>query len=224
MSSHKKKLRDIKEGSLYLVITEEHCNGRPVMEIAEAAIAGGVDMLQLREKKKSMQEIIELGTRIAKLCSDNDVMFIVNDDPMLAKRVGADGVHLGQEDMSRFSVEMARDIIGPDRIIGVSTHSLDEFKRSAADDVDYLAFGPIFQTKTKNYCIGTKEIKEIVDFSTRPVFFIGGIDLSNIDDVLDEGACNIALIRGITEASDISARTKEFKEKMHKHHKAGKCA
>ena len=224
MNKMKKKIRGIKSGSLYLVVSEEYGNGRSAIEIVEAAIAGGVDILQLREKKKSGQELIELGTKIAKLCRDSGVIFIVNDDPMLAKRVDADGVHLGQEDMGRFSVEMARDAIGPDRIIGVSTHSLEEFKKSSADDVDYLAFGPIFQTKTKTYCIGTKEIKEIVEFSARPVFFIGGIDLSNIDNVLDEGTCNIALIRGITEAANISVRTKEFKEKLNKHNKAKRRA
>jgi len=106
-------------------------------------------------------------------------------------------------------------------MIGVSTHSVDEFKRSAGDDVDYLAFGPIFHTETKDYYIGTDEIRRIVEFSPRPVFFIGGIDLSNIDAVLDEGARNIALIRGITEAADISAMTKAYKEKLRKHYKAG---
>jgi len=207
-------MRTIINGSLYLVISEEYGNGRTSLEIAREAIAGGVDIIQLREKRKSMQELIKLGTGIQELCRSSDVTFIVNDDPMLAKRIGADGVHLGQEDIERFSIGRVRDIIGPDRLIGISTHSVDQFTKLYGEDVNYLAFGPIFPTKTKNYNIGIGNVRKVAGLSHKPVFFIGGINMSNIDSLMAEGAANIALIRGIIGADDISAATKEFKGRI----------
>jgi thiamine-phosphate pyrophosphorylase len=202
------------DNSLYLVISEEFGRGRSAEEIAKAAISGGVDILQLRDKNKSVQELFEIGARILALCKEKNVIFIVNDDPMLAKRIGADGVHLGQDDIERFSIDKARDAVGPNRMIGVSTHSIDQVKKAMGEDIDYIAFGPIFPTKAKNYCLGTNDIRKVMELSRKPVFFIGGIDLSNMDKVLLEGARNIAMIRGITEADDIAVRTRQFKEKL----------
>ncbi len=207
-------MRKINDHSLYLVITEEFCAGKDPIAIAEQAIAGGVDIIQMREKHKSLQELVGLGKEIAALCGEHDVSFIVNDDPLLAKRVGADGVHLGQEDMSRFSIDMARDTMGPGRIIGISTHSVDEFKKAASSDIDYAAYGPLFATKTKPYCIGTADIGTIMALAAKPVFFIGGITMENIDQVLDRGGRNVGLIRAITESNDITKSTRELKERL----------
>ena len=99
---------------LYLVITEEHSNGRKSLDIAREAIKGGIDFVQMREKKKTPEELISLGKELAVLCKDNNVNFIVNDDPYLAKEVDADGVHLGQEDIMRFPLGEVRNIIGKD--------------------------------------------------------------------------------------------------------------
>lgn len=197
--------------SLYLVITEERCRGRSAMETAESAIEGGVDIIQMREKNRSKGELIDMGKDLARICKANGVTFIVNDDPFLAAEVGADGVHLGQEDTLKYPVDRTRKVLGPDKIIGISTHSMAQF--AAADDggVDYIAFGPIFETKTKGYFLGARDVGEVVRTAKRPVFFIGGIDLANIGDILKRGAKNIALIRGITEAEDIAVRTREFK-------------
>lgn len=207
-------MRTIKENSLYLVISEEYCMGKPVLQVAREAIAGGVDIIQMREKRKSLQELIGLGKDIAALCKEHDVSFIVNDDPLLAKRLDADGVHLGQEDMSRFSIDMARDAVGPDRIIGISTHSVDQFKKGLSADIDYMAYGPLFATKTKPYSIGTADVGTIMTLATKPVFFIGGITLENIDQVLDLGGRNVGLIRAITESKDITKSARELKEKL----------
>ncbi len=207
-------MKTIKDHSLYLVISEECCMGRDPVEIAKEAIAGGVDIIQMREKNKSLQELVRLGKGLAAVCKGSGAMFIVNDDPMLVHRVGADGVHLGQEDIERFSIGMARDAIGPDRIIGISTHSLKQFEKAMGEDIDYAAFGPVFPTKTKDYHIGAGDIKKVVALARKPVFFIGGIDLSNIDTILGEGGRNIALIRSITEADDIEARARELKGRL----------
>ncbi len=207
-------MRTISDYSLYLVLSEEYGNGRTMMDIAEEAISGGVDILQMREKNKSGQELAAAGKDLSALCREKGVTFIVNDDPILAMRVNADGVHLGQDDIERFSIEKARDILGRGRMIGISTHSLDQFNMANNEDVDYIAFGPIFPTKTKNYHIGTGDIGKVLDTARRPVFFIGGINLSNIDEVLAEGAKNIALIRGIMAADDIAFAAKQFKERL----------
>ena len=196
------------------MISEEYGNGRTAVEIAARAIFGGADIVQMREKNKSVQELLDLGEDILALCRKSGAAFIVNDDPTLAEKIGADGVHLGQEDARQFPVERARGIIGPDKIIGLSTHSLDQLRKANEEDVDYVAFGPIFPTKTKAYHIGVGDIKEVMGIAKKPVFFIGGINLINIKEVLTRGAHNIALIRGVTEANDIEIRTRQFKEKL----------
>lgn len=214
-------MRKIHNHSLYLVISEEYGNGRGALEIAKPAIAGGVDIIQLREKHKTKNELAGLGTKLCKLCKETGVIFIVNDDPVLAKDIDADGVHLGQEDIESCPVKSARKILGKGKIIGVSTHSLEQFKKANNENVDYIAFGPIFPTKTKDYHIGTADVGRVLKIARKPVFFIGGITLSNIDEILNKGAGNIALIRGISEADDIAARTREFKDRLCKQKKAG---
>ncbi len=141
-------------------------------------------------------------------------MFIVNDDPLIAKESDASGVHLGQEDMRKYTITEARNIIGKGKIIGVSTHSVAELERANKDDVDYIAFGPIFPTKTKNYFIGTKDIKEVLRVAKKPLVFIGGINLSNLDEILGQGGKNIALIRNIIQAEDIMGMARNFKNRL----------
>jgi len=204
----------IKDCSLYLVLTEEYANGRDIFDIAKESISGGVDILQLREKNKPKEDIFKKANEFSRLCEKENIIFIVNDDPLLAKEVDASGVHIGQEDMFKFPVSRIRSILGKDKIVGVSTHSMDQFRLANNSDVDYISFGPIFPTKLKNYFIGTKDIKNVLNETLKPVFFIGGINLFNIDEILQEGARNIALIRGIMEAQDIALKTKAFKDKL----------
>jgi len=204
----------IKEHSLYLVITEEYGKGRNAVEIAGAAIAGGVDIIQMREKNKSGPELIALGKKLSGLCADSGVIFIVNDDPEIAKETGADGVHLGQEDIKKHSIPAARKILGRGKIIGISTHSIETFKKACAEDVDYIAYGPVFKTKIKENCAGTGDVGRIMSMTKKPVFFIGGIDKENVDSLLEKGARNISLIRAITEADDIAAATRSFRKRL----------
>ena len=207
-------MKKITDYSLYLVTSAEYANGRSTYEIVEEAIAGGIDILQMREKHASREELISLGRKLAALCRKNNIIFIVNDDPHLAKAVDADGVHLGQEDMERFPLDETRKIIGEDKLIGVSTHSLEELQRAEKNNCNYIAFGPIFSTLTKDYSIGTENIEKAAATSNKPVIFIGGIDLDNIDLVLERGAKNIASIRAIVQAPDVRSKVKEFKERI----------
>lgn len=207
----------IADYSLYLVLNEKYGKGRSAVDVARLAIKGGIDILQMREKEKTMDELEKLGREILPLCRKHGVLFIVNDDPHLAHRIDADGVHLGQDDMERFPITAVREIIGTDQIIGVSTHSIEQFQKANQSDVDYIAYGPIFSTKTKNYFIGTDDIAKVMSIARKPVIFIGGITLDNMGEVLDKGARNIAVIRDIMEADDITARTKMLKASLLKY-------
>lgn len=207
-------LNQIKNYSLYLVLSQDCTLGKNAINVAKEAILGGIDILQMREKNKSKEELINLGRELRGLCKNNNVTFIVNDDPFIAKEVDADGLHLGQEDILKYPIELSRDIIGKDKVIGLSTHSFKQFKIANEEEVDYIAFGPIFYTPTKDYFIGTKDIKEVLAIAKKPVVFIGGINLSNLDEILNEGARTIALIRGIIQIEDIVSISKIFKQKM----------
>ncbi len=208
----------IKDHSLYLVISAEYGRGRTAEEIARLAIAGGVDLIQLREKNKVSAEIIETARKLAALCRKAGVLFIVNDDPRLASEAGADGVHLGQEDLKRVTIDEARDIVGRNKIIGISTSSLEEVEAANLADVDYIAFGPVFRTTIKDNCVGTKDVERVLKLSRHAVFFIGGINLSNVGELLAKSAKNISLIRAILEADDITAMTKNLKTKLNEVH------
>jgi len=204
-------MKKIKDNSLYFVTSEEYSAKRGTLEVAKRAFEGGIDILQMREKEKSEEELRTLGRELAFLCREQGVIFIVNDDPILAKELGADGVHLGQEDIKECPARKTREILGTDKIIGISTHSLGQFKEANEKDFDYIAFGPIFSTKTKNYSIGAGDVEKVLEISDKPVFFIGGINLSNLGSLLDKGARNIAVIRAIAEADDIVSRTKDIR-------------
>jgi thiamine-phosphate pyrophosphorylase len=204
----------LKEHNLYLVLSEECGKGRHAAEIAALAISGGVDILQMREKSLPHSELKKLGLELRKICSGSRVKFIVNDDPVLAGELNADGVHLGQDDLKKYSLENTRKLLGADKIVGISTHSFKQFKEANESDIDYIAFGPVFPTKTKDYFIGTEDVEEVLRDAKKPIVFIGGINLDNMDILLGKGAKNIALIRAILEAPDIEKAAADFKKKL----------
>jgi len=196
---------------LYLVTSQEYSQPETTLEIAKKAIAGGIDIIQLREKTLKESQIIKLGRKLSTLCKKSNIVFIVNDNPHIAKEVNADGVHLGQEDIKEYSLKKTRKILGKNKIIGLSTHSLEEAKKANTYDINYIAFGPIFRTKTKNYFIGTEEVPQVLKISRLPVFFIGGINYSNIEDLLKLGAKDIAMIREIIQSKNVARKVKELK-------------
>ncbi len=204
----------IKDHNLYLVLSSEYAGTKPVLDIARQALTAGVDILQMREKDISEKGLIALGKNLLSLCREFNTPFIVNDNPYLAKRLGADGVHLGQEDIKRYPLFDTRNIIGHGKTIGISTHSIEEFKQANRDDFNYIAFGPIFPTETKDFFLGTDDIEEVLGIAKKPVIFIGGINLTNIDSLLRKGVRNIALIRAITESDNIAAAVESLKTKL----------
>lgn len=201
----------LKEFSFYFVTGGESPEERTIAETAARAIEGGADIVQLREKNMGRGELVGKGGELSRLCRAKNVTFIVNDDPYLASEISADGVHLGQEDILKYPVKKAREILGDEKIIGLSTHSLEQVEEANRLDVDYIGFGPVFPTRAKNYHLGTGNVLKVLEISEKPVFFIGGINLSNAGSLLEMGAKNIAAIRAVAGARDIEGRVREFK-------------
>jgi thiamine-phosphate pyrophosphorylase len=198
--------------SLYLITSEEYSAGKTTLEVAEAAISAGIDIIQMREKTLSYAGQKQLGKKLSTLCKSSSIVFIANDSPVLAKEINADGVHLGQEDIQQWPIAKVREILGPDKIIGISTHSLKEIEQANDLDINYIAFGPIFATKTKNYCIGTKDIAKALKVSKFPVVCIGGLTEANIETVLGLGCDNIAMIGTIAESQNVYNKVRELKK------------
>jgi len=199
---------------LYLVSSQQYSAGRTTLEVAKSAVAAGIDALQLREKNITKDDLTILGKKLSTLAKSKNIVFIVNDDPYLAAELDACGVHLGQEDIKKCSIEKTRKIIGKDKIIGLSTHSLEQIKQANKLDINYIAFGPLFETKTKNYSIGIKDLPKALRLSKFPLVCIGGINSNSIEEILKLGATNIAMIREITESQNIEEKVKQLKNLM----------
>ncbi len=197
---------------LYILISSSIA-AKPIIETTRLVIDGGADAIQLREKTISDSEFITLASEVRDITTNSDTLLIINDRVHVAREVNADGVHLGQQDMS---ILEARDIIGDEKIIGVSTHSVIQAKQAQKDGADYIAIGPIYPTRTKDYepLVGIKIIREISGTVNIPFIAIGAITLENIDDVLKAGASRIAVCSAIIGSKDIYSSTRQFKEKL----------
>ena len=181
----------IEDARLYFVI-----DARP--ELVEAALRGGVDVVQLRAKGVPDDELLDAALELRRLCSRHDALFVVNDSPELAARADADGVHVGQGDAA---VAEARRIVGPGRIVGLSAQTAAQIE---AADADYLGVGPVFSTPTKpeGEALGLGLVAEAARLARVPWFPIGGIDATTLDAVLAAGATRAAVVRAIADAPD----------------------
>jgi len=185
---------------LYVLLTGSQCVASLDWTIAQAA-AGGAEIFQLREKELPDRELIDRARNVRRWTRQANSLFIVNDRPDIARLVEADGVHLGQDDLP---VMEARRIVGPDALIGVSTHSLDQVRRAILDGADYLGIGPTFPSKTKSFEAfpGLEFIREATAESTLPMFALGGIEPATIGRVVEAGARRVAVSASITRAED----------------------
>jgi thiamine-phosphate pyrophosphorylase len=165
------------------------------------ALAGGVDVLQLREKHSSDEEILAAAATFRALCDEHGALFVVNDRPDLAVAAGADGVHLGHADESATAV---RERIGRDLLIGLSTHSREQLAAALETDADYVCVGPVYATPTKpDYpAVGLELVRHAAETVTRPWFAIGGIDGTNVSEVAAAGARRVVVVRAIRDAPD----------------------
>jgi thiamine-phosphate pyrophosphorylase len=190
------------------------CEARPGGEDPEpllrAALNGGVDIVQLREKELPRREVELAALTFRRLCDTYSALFIVNDDPDLARACNADGVHVGQDDMPAPDVRAA---VGPDAIVGLSTHSEEQLKAAAGQPVDYVSAGPIWETPTKagRPAVGLDLIRHAAANSPHPFFAIGGIDPSNAAQVVDAGAQRICVVRAIRNADDPTVVAEELR-------------
>lgn len=195
---------------LYLVSPGKMKAG-PLAELVPELVAAGVDLIQLREKGLEAAEIIEIASPIIEACREAGIPFIINDRADIALAVGADGVHLGRADLEP---SVARRIV-PDAIVGRSNHSREDIAASLAEDIDYLAVGPVYETPTKpgRPAAGLGTIAEAAE--TIPVglpwFAIGGIDESTLADVMGAGATRIVVVRALTESLDPVAVARRLK-------------
>ncbi len=190
------------------------CDARPHGEDPEpllrAALSGGVDIVQLREKELGRAEIQRAAATFRRLCDTYSALFIVNDDPDLARTCDADGVHIGQDDGS---VEEARASLGPDAIIGLSTHSKEQIDASGSAPgrpgalPDHISVGPIWETPTKagRPAVGLDLISHAAARAPHPFFAIGGIDTSNAAQVVEAGARRLCVVRAIRDAAEPAA-------------------
>ena len=197
---------------LYVLITEAFCK-RPWLETAELALRGGADCLQLREKDLEGRELLRRAEQLVALCHANNALCIINDRVDVALLAGADGIHVGQSDIPATE---ARKLVGAEKIVGVSTHSIEQARRARVDGADYIGVGPVFRSSTKPREIlpGLSYAKEAVEQISIPVVAIAGITSKNVDEVLETGVRAIAVTTAVTAAPDPEAMARELKSRM----------
>ena len=199
----------------YFVTQESRSEGRTTLEVVEAAAAGGVDAVQLREKDRSARERYHLGRKLREVTRDADVTFVVNDRVDLARAVDADGVHLGDDDLP---VAVAREQLGTDAVIGRSVSFVDDARRAQEAGADYLGVGAVYATGSKDdiddeeHEIGPDRVGDVVDAVDVPIVGIGGVTADNAAPVVEAGADGVAVITEIAAADDPEAATRRLGE------------
>ena len=196
-----------------MIIDRKSSGGRDLAYLAQEAIEGGADMIQLRDKDSSASEILKVGRAIRDLTRKKKIPFIINDRVDIAVALDVDGVHLGQDDLP---IEAARSMMGSEKLIGLSTHSLPQALDAEKKGADYIGVGPIFSTPTKpDYrAVGIDLIREVRDKIKIPFVVIGGIDESNIDEVIAAGARRVAVVRAVCGAKDVRGASERLKERI----------
>ena len=193
---------------LYGILDLGYVSASDCEKATHAMLKGGVQILQLRAKNFPKESLPPLARQIAPICKAHNVPFIINDYPDLVAECEADGVHVGQDDIS---VAEARQIAGPNKIVGLSTHSLKQAVAALSQAPDYIGFGPLFATPTKpDYQpIGIEDISEAHRLVDLPIFCIGGIKRENLHTVIAAGARRAVIVSGILQAEDPASYTRE---------------
>jgi len=182
----------------------------PERDCAASLAEAGVRLLQYRNKSASGRQYLESSRALAEALRPQGVSFFVNDRPDVAFLVGASGVHVGQDDLD---VEQARRVVGNDKLVGVSTHNLEQFRQAAASSADYIAVGPVFNTSTKSNpdpVVGVDFIRKVRSLTDKPIVAIGGITLDRAAATIEAGADSVAVISGILSAPNSAQRAREY--------------
>ena len=204
---------DKKELLLYGVTDRSWLKNETVYDQVKKALDGGATFIQLREKELSDQEFLEEAKEIKELCHEYHVPFAINDNVGIAKEIDADGVHVGQSDMEALDVQ---EILGEDKIIGVSCRSVEQAKLAQAHGASYLGVGAVFSTSTKAdaKAVSFDTLKEICEAVSIPVIAIGGISKENVSQLKGSGICGVAVVSAIFAQDDIVSATKELKQEV----------
>ena len=199
---------------LYLVTDRDLSLGRSLEEVVCEAVAGGVTIVQLREKDAATGEFVELARRLMAVLKPLGVPLIINDRVDVALAVDADGVHIGQSDMSYAD---ARRLLGPDKIIGLSVENFEDLEAANALDVDYIGISPVYGTPTKTDTaepFGLEGLRKAVQMSVHPTVAIGGMNASTVQDVMAAGTDGVAVVSAICSAPSPRAAAAELVSKM----------
>jgi thiamine-phosphate pyrophosphorylase len=209
MRSNKKLLAAAK---LYLILDTQVLDYGPLLQVLKDSVRGGIDIVQLRDKKGSTKEILDF-CRIVLKITKHKLPFIVNDRADLAFFSGAEGLHLGQEDLD---CQQARKMMGQDKIIGVSCQNLEHALKAQAQGADYIGFGSVFQTQTKpgREKMDLDLLQKVIRRVKIPVFHIGGINRGNIGQLIPLGVTRVAVCRDILLAKDAAKAVNELKLKL----------
>lgn len=197
---------------LYLVCGTEQ-NGRELPTLLRGAIAGGVDVVQLREKRMPDDDLASVATAARVLCESLGALLIVNDSPWVAREASAHGIHVGQDDIPAADV---RELVGPEMLIGVSTHSPAQIDAVDASVVDYIGVGPIHETPTKpgRPAVGVELIRYAAANAPVPFFAIGGLHAGNLAAALDAGATRVCVLRAIADAEDPEQAARALRDRL----------
>lgn len=207
-------MKCFKEFPIYGITAEAMSNGRDNMTVVKAMLEAGIKFIQYREKEKTGLARYEECLKLKKLTAEYGAAFIIDDFVDLAIAVDADGVHIGQDDLP---VPAVRKLLGPDKIIGLSTHSPEQLENAneIADLIDYIGCGPVYATNTKKTAVpvGLEYVKYATEHAKMPFVAIGGIKEHNIHEVYNAGATTIAVVSDITSADDIVDKISKLAKK-----------
>ncbi|BCJ85776.1 thiamine phosphate synthase [Effusibacillus dendaii] len=193
------------DSRLYLITGTDFLKNRSLLDTVAAAIEGGADCVQLREKNASSRQLLQMAIDLRKLTAKYNVPLIVNDRVDIALAADADGVHLGQDDLP---IDIARKMLGPNKIIGISTHNVEEAIEAERAGASYIGVGPFKPTSTKTDTqpvVGLAGIRQIRQAVSLPIVAIGGIQQPDVSDIIQSGANGVAVISAIMAADDVLA-------------------
>ena len=195
---------------LYLILDSQASRARPLVEVLKEAASAGARIFQFRDKTSSPLEMYRQATHLREVAAGLGVLFLVNDRCDIALAVDADGVHLGQEDLP---LNLARSLLGPGKLIGISAHRADQVTEATRGGADYIGFGPIFQTTSKpdhEPVVGLTGLREIRALTPLPVFAIGGVSTGSVEQAVAAGADGVAVISAIMDTADIAGTVRAF--------------
>lgn len=200
-----RRRQQLEQAKLYLVTSAND----KLFSIVESAVEGGLTLVQYRDKNTDDCERLRIARKLRQICHEYGALFIMNDRVDLALAVEADGVHLGQQDIP---ISLARQLLGPHRLIGRSTTNPEEMERAIAEGADYIGVGPVYETPTKagKAAAGLSYVRYAAEHSSVPWFAIGGIDMHNLNEVLECGAERVAIVRAIMQAEQPTLVTQYF--------------